>query len=168
MSERREAGIPPSSERHPRLPPQAAGAGDTGGATPAPYLDMLYDADCGLCTRTRDRVERLDRKHGRIRPVALQDVDPPDGVTRTDLERALHVVDTRTGGVTVGFEACVTLARALPSLAWLTPLAKVPGAGWVGHRVYRWVAENRRAAACVTAPQDLRPSPQEGSERRSA
>ena len=46
----------------------------------------------------------------------------------------------RTAG---GFDAFRLIARVLPALWPVLPLLYVPGAAWIGRRVYKWVAKNR-------------------------
>ena len=53
-----------------------------------------------------------------------------------------------TGGTGVepisgGFGAFAQLCCRLPLLWWLVPLVCLPGAGWVGSRIYRWVSTHR-------------------------
>jgi len=110
-------------------------------------LLVLYDGECGLCTRAARWVERHDR-HGRTRCVPLQEAEPPPGTTRADLERELHVVDP-SGKIFAGWPAVVEIARRLPALKWLPALARIPGVDWLGTRWYRRVASRRTCADCV-------------------
>ena len=47
------------------------------------------------------------------------------------------------GRLSGGFEAFARMCLRLPLLWWLVPFVHLPGAGWVGSRVYRWVATHR-------------------------
>ncbi len=114
---------------------------------------ILYDADCGFCKWSLDKVLLWDRR-GRLRPVAIQSPEgqelladlPPDG--RLD---SWHLVEPG-GRVLSGGAAAAPLARLLPAgraLAFLFTL--FPRAT---DRAYRWVADHRDRLARLVGVDD--------------
>ncbi len=106
---------------------------------------LLYDGRCGFCLESLKRLRVLD---------VFGWVDPLDFHRQPDLTR-LHpaltpercrsemVLVEPDGLLSGGFDAFVRLTRHLPLLMGFAPLVHLPGAGWVGTRVYRWVATHR-------------------------
>ena len=117
---------------------------------------LLYDGQCGFCVASVRRLRVLD---------LFGWVDPLDFHKQPDLS-AIHpsltpercrsemVLLEPEGRVSGGFEAFARLCLHLPLLMSLVPLVYVPGMGWLGTRVYRWVAKHRyllhRNAMCAT------------------
>ena len=117
---------------------------------------LLYDGRCGFCVASITRLRILD---------LFGWVDPLDFHAQPDLAR-LHqaltpercrsemVLVEPNGRLSGGFDAFAKLTRPLPLLWWAVPLVRLPGAPWVGRRVYRWVAARRyllhRRATCRT------------------
>jgi predicted DCC family thiol-disulfide oxidoreductase YuxK len=103
---------------------------------------LLYDADCGFCRWSLERVLALDRRH-RLRPVALQDPEADALLGRMDPERKMaswHLV-TPDGSVHSAGAAVGPLLRLLPRGGVLAPLAeRFPGPT---ERAYQWVADHR-------------------------
>jgi predicted DCC family thiol-disulfide oxidoreductase YuxK len=90
---------------------------------------VLYDPDCGFCRVCIAVVLRWDR-HGRLRPVAGEDLDSWQLVLRDGTVRSAGA-------------AFAPLFRLLPGGAPLARLADgFPGAS---ERAYRWVARHRTA-----------------------
>jgi predicted DCC family thiol-disulfide oxidoreductase YuxK len=102
---------------------------------------VFYDALCPICRRTRVLLGALDL-FGR-----LDFVDANGAVESVPRERLLDEMHLRTDGGTwaAGFHAFRWMALRLPALAWLAPLLHLPGASFIGTRVYRRVARNRYA-----------------------
>ena len=103
---------------------------------------LLFDGDCGFCTRLAAWVEERDRA-GRLRVVAYQEAPNPPMTQelREACAEALHAI-TPGGRVLRGGDATIfTLHalgwRGLARLLWLRPLRDVVGFG------YRIVARNR-------------------------
>lgn len=134
---------------------------------PAAPVQVLYDADCAICTKTKNLFERLDLER-QLAWVASRDVDPPSGITRAELNESMHAVSAG-GGVTSGFGAVKTIIVLNP-LTWLTltvafalgtrfdvggivPALRVVAAVGlivllpvfepIGNTLYRWFATNR-------------------------
>jgi len=63
--------------------------------------------------------------------------------------RSMHVV-SKSGRVTVGFDAVRSLAAALPLFWPLAVMAYLPGVAWPGRRMYNWYAAVRpRDVSCT-------------------
>lgn len=117
---------------------------------------LLYDGRCGFCVASVTRLRIVD---------LFGWVDPLDFHTQPDLAR-LHpaltpercrsemVLVEPNGRLSGGFDAFARLTRPLPLLWWAVLLVRLPGVGWVGRRVYRWIAARRyllhRHATCQT------------------
>lgn len=124
----------------------------------APAATLLYDADCGFCTRAALAVARLDWR-GRLTLVPISSAagelllgDLPEA-ERLD---SWHLV-AATGQRTSAGAAVGPLCRLLPALAWLAPVVEaLPGPV---DRAYRLVARHRGllsrlggAARCPSPP----------------
>ena len=106
--------------------------------TPAP---ILYDADCGFCRWSLSRFLAWDR-HGRLRPVALQDPEADALLPNMSEEEKMDswhlVVDGRVYSAGAAFPP---LFRLLPGGRPFAALAAAfPGAT---ERLYRFVSRNR-------------------------
>ncbi|MEO7145882.1 MAG: DUF393 domain-containing protein [Bryobacteraceae bacterium] len=123
---------------------------------------VIYDGDCGICTRSKNVAVQLDFLHT-MRWIPLQSAEAGEqGIAPEDLERALYLV--HGGHQAAGFAAFKRIFARLPlfwllvALAvWITPwsaLAVVllfsPLSNPVGNRVYEWVARNRYRLAGST------------------
>lgn len=107
-------------------------------------LVLLYDADCGLCTKTVEKLRKLTLKAELI-IVPLQSADCsllPPGVAHHELMAELHVTDS-AGLVYRGADAVIRIIREIPALAWMTPIYRVPGLRVFAKQLYRYVARHR-------------------------
>lgn len=107
---------------------------------------VLYDGACPLCRRSVRILQKLDWLN-KLHPQDARDVAnlPPCEVLLVPkkLLEEMHVVTPDRRHAPAGFRAFRWLAWRLP-LAWpLAPLLYLPGAAWLGGKVYRWVARNR-------------------------
>jgi predicted DCC family thiol-disulfide oxidoreductase YuxK len=98
----------------------------------APRLLVLFDADCGLCTRTAGALLRLDRAGAadgsrRLWLIPLQRAAAvaPDAPPEARLLEALHV-RTADGRWLAGGAAVLAIADALPALGPLARLGRLP------------------------------------------
>jgi predicted DCC family thiol-disulfide oxidoreductase YuxK len=122
---------------------------------------VLYDGDCGLCTRTVAVLRSLDLR-GRVTFFdiwrdwpAIQARFP--ALPQPALAADMHVISD-DGRVFKGFDGYRALMWVLP-LGWLAlPLLYLPGVRPVGARVYRAVADNRTTAGCAVNPQAGKPA----------
>jgi predicted DCC family thiol-disulfide oxidoreductase YuxK len=126
---------------------------------PEPIV-VVYDGQCGFCTRALALVQHLDRWHV-IRAHDAHEAGIRHALpmlSTADFENALFAV-TSTGKVYRGYFAFKRLLRSLP-LAWpVLPLFYVPGASFIGPRVYAWVARNRHKFGCESDVCEVVPAP---------
>jgi predicted DCC family thiol-disulfide oxidoreductase YuxK len=110
---------------------------------PGDRLTVLYDADCGVCTMTARMLHALDRGR-RLDLSPLQGFTPeaPGDPVRADLAERLHVRDA-SGRWASGGGAVLRIMAAVPILAPLSMLGRLPGAGRAVDAGYRWVAAHR-------------------------
>jgi predicted DCC family thiol-disulfide oxidoreductase YuxK len=103
---------------------------------------ILFDSRCGFCRRSVSRLLRWDR-HGRLRPVALQDPEADellDGMAEDRKMASWHLV-TPDGKVHSGGAAFPPLLRLLPGGR---PLAALTAAfPRLTERGYQHVARTR-------------------------
>lgn len=124
---------------------------------------LIYDGDCGFCTRSVRLVERLPV---RVRIVAWQDADLT--ALRTTEDRARHEViwvdreGRLFGGAAAVAELLKTCRLPWPLLGWAmsAPLVRVV-AGWS----YRWVAANRYRMPGATPACQLPPEQRPGADQ---
>jgi predicted DCC family thiol-disulfide oxidoreductase YuxK len=125
---------------------------------------VIYDGDCGICTRLAGFVRRRLRPDAEVRASQELELDRY-GVTRAECAEALQYV-TDGGRVYAAQDAVARLLLA--SRPWWRPaglVLLVPGVNALAGVVYRWVARNRyrlpgAADACAVPPQgagDRRP-----------
>lgn len=117
---------------------------------------LLYDGQCGLCIRSVKRLQAMDC-FGAVQPVDFHTV--PDVATlHPDLTpercRSRMQLIEPSGRLSEGFLSVRRLSWRLPWLWPLLPFVYLPGAAWVGQRVYDWVATRRflfhRGRQCET------------------
>ncbi|MSQ11320.1 MAG: DUF393 domain-containing protein [Dehalococcoidia bacterium] len=101
----------------------------------------LYDGACPVC---RGAVRVLRAAHARnVSYLPYQEAPRSLGLDPAPLERELHLV-CRDGTVLRGFTAVRAVCWKTPLLWPLAVLLSLPGASWLGPRVYRLVAARRR------------------------
>jgi predicted DCC family thiol-disulfide oxidoreductase YuxK len=116
---------------------------------------VIYDADCGFCTTSKNIIARLDFFRT-MRWIPLQSAEAAVyGISHEDLERALYMIRGRHRWA--GFSAFKRIfIRLLPfwflaALAvWITPWSTLallllfsPLSNPAGNRFYDWIARNR-------------------------
>jgi predicted DCC family thiol-disulfide oxidoreductase YuxK len=103
---------------------------------------LLYDADCGFCRWTSDRIQRWDRR-GALRAIPIQSAEGNALLGDMSDEKKLaswHFVDEQ-GVVRSAGAGAAPLFRHLPGGA---PLAMIAGAfPKTTDRLYRLMARNR-------------------------
>ncbi|MBI2495761.1 MAG: DUF393 domain-containing protein [Candidatus Omnitrophica bacterium] len=117
---------------------------------------LLYDGRCGFCLWSVKRLRVLDL-FGWVDPLdfhAQPDLTRLNPALTPERCRSEMVLVEPNGRLSGGFQAFARLTRRLPLLMWLAPLTHLPGADWIGTRVYRWVATHRnllhRNPSCQT------------------
>lgn len=115
---------------------------------------VIYDSDCGLCTRVKRTVEALDW-FGALRWIASRSEEAKRyGIPLDSLDHAVYLVGR---GETSGFRAVQGIASRLP-ITWLIMAYVVARRPWTallfafllsplavpaGDPAYDWVARNR-------------------------
>jgi len=105
---------------------------------------VVYDGDCGFCTRSVSWLARWDRR-GLLRFVRSQDAAalaalPP--MAPAALAAAMHLV-TPAGEVFAGAAGAPHILRLVPGGRALAALFRLPGVPALADRVYRLVARHR-------------------------
>ena len=110
----------------------------------ADLLFVLYDADCGLCSRTAQVLRVLDGR-GRLRLMPLQraaselgDAAPPLAAMKATLHAGVPGGAWSTGG-----EATLRIARAVPVLRSLALVGSLPLVNRLVEPGYDLLAANR-------------------------
>jgi predicted DCC family thiol-disulfide oxidoreductase YuxK len=117
---------------------------------------VIFDADCGVCQRTRRAIEMLDW-FGAMRWLPQQDAAALEfGIPRDALEKSMYLI-TRRGRAYRGFDAVQQILLRLPVSYAVAALAirKAPVLAAAlafffspvfkpaGDRAYTWIASNR-------------------------
>ncbi len=112
---------------------------------------LLYDGRCGLCLSLVARLRRLDRD-GLLEVKDLHDPQVPLLHPEIDPRRAserMQLIRPEGGAPLEGYDAARWIAERLPGPRRWAFLGKLPGASWIGRRIYDRVARRRRTAgAC--------------------
>ncbi|RFU68702.1 DUF393 domain-containing protein [Peribacillus saganii] len=104
----------------------------------------LYDRDCILCQKTRNKLERYDWL-SKIEWVSLQDYEIHNRIyiyNKKDLRRELHLL-AGEDRIYRGFFAVRRLMIKCPPLFLLGALSYLPFASLIGKPVYRYIADRR-------------------------
>lgn len=111
---------------------------------PAPLL-VAYDAECSLCRRMMDWVQRRDRWGCIVafpfQNPGLSQVAPELAARPLHLE--IHGVDTASRRVFAGEALIPEVLGRLPRWRCVAPLLRIPGVPALSRRVYLWIAERR-------------------------
>ncbi|HMD30349.1 MAG TPA: DUF393 domain-containing protein [Candidatus Acidoferrales bacterium] len=114
---------------------------------------ILYDADCGFCTRWAWRLARIGRVGSRgfhLAPLQAPWVRQRLAMPEKDLLHEMRVL-TADDVLYGGADAMVFLARQIWWTRPFTLLTRLPGVMPLVRAAYRWVARNRHrlSAACA-------------------
>ena len=144
-----------------RTSPQLA-TSPTASVADAPRPVLVYDGDCGICTRFARLSTRLRRRRGDYAVAPWQTLDLGAlGLTAQQCDAAVQWV-AADGSVSSSQDAVArSLLAAHPALRPVGALILAPGVNALAGVVYRWVAANRSrlpggTAAC-SLPADQRP-----------
>lgn len=128
-----------------------------GGSRGGSPLDVVFDGQCGVCTRAALWLEARDRR-GRIRvhPSQRPGVLAEFGISEEAAKQAAWAFEAHGGAggsAMASYRGAAAINRAL-DVAFGTrlflPLYRVPGIRWAQDRAYRWIAENRFRLRGVT------------------
>jgi predicted DCC family thiol-disulfide oxidoreductase YuxK len=103
---------------------------------------LLYDGDCGFCTRCAELLDRWVRTSATLTPWQLADLDAL-GTTPSRAER--EVLWVGTDGRIEGGAAAVARVLRTGGRGWrvLGVLLSLPPVRWLGSVLYRLIAHNR-------------------------
>ena len=134
-------------------------------SAPAPVPVLIYDGDCGICTRLVEFARRRLRPAAELRAGGQLDVTAY-GLTAAECAEALQFV-TADGRVHSAQDAVAQLLLA-SGRVWRPAghLLRLPGVNALAGLGYRWVARNRYrlpggTAACASTP--ARRDPERGN-----
>ena len=102
---------------------------------------LVFDGDCGFCTRSVGWLRLADRKH-RVTTVPLQRPGAPDLVGATPQQCAVEVRWQGEDGATAGGAAAVSAALAV-ALQKQWPVRLYARTHRVQDAMYSWVARHR-------------------------
>lgn len=113
-----------------------------------PRLLVLYDADCGICTRSARLLRRLDRR-ARLHLLPFQAAGEMADAPPIDvLREALHVRD-EDGSWHVAGAAGIRIGQEITLLRPLALMARIPLIRRFVDRTYALVADNRQGISRV-------------------
>lgn len=120
-------------------------AGKQTGSTSKRIYTVFFDGMCPVCKKAKRNLERLDWL-GRLQYEDIHNRPAAEAalpaVTYADMLRQMYV-KRPDGSYFGGFEAFRALAAVLP-LCWpLVPFLWLPGAKFIGTRMYKFIARNR-------------------------
>ena len=110
----------------------------------ADRLFVLYDADCGLCSRTAQALRLLDGR-GRLRILPLQLAGSELGAAAPSLVAMIATLHAGVPGRgwSTGGEASMRIARAIPVLRTLAVVGSLPFLNRLVEPVYQLLASHR-------------------------
>ncbi|MCX4959570.1 thiol-disulfide oxidoreductase DCC family protein [Streptomyces virginiae] len=124
---------------------------------------LLYDGDCGFCTKAVNTAVRLLDPDAVVTPWQFADLDAL-GVTAERADREVLWIEPGTAVVHGGADAVAHLLKQCPRRSWQLAgrAMTLPPVSWTARLVYRAVAVNRHrlpggTAAC-SLPAHLRPT----------
>ena len=107
-------------------------------------LFVLYDADCGLCSRTAQALRLLDGRR-RLRVMPLQIAEREFGAAAPSLAAMREALHAGVPGVgwSTGGEAAMRIARAIPVLRSLAVVGSLPILNRLVEPTYQLLASHR-------------------------
>jgi predicted DCC family thiol-disulfide oxidoreductase YuxK len=104
---------------------------------------LFFDGACGMCTRSRDLLLKMDRT-GNVRTEALQSPGTAErlGIAPASLLESVRWLDS-TGAVYSGAEAANAAFSAAIGTRIPLVVYRIPGIRSVEEAIYRWVATHR-------------------------
>lgn len=104
---------------------------------------LFFDGVCGMCTRSRNLLVRLDRT-GDLETVPLQHPGTPErlGIPASRLAESAWWLDS-SGAVYGGAEAINAAVSAAIGSRFPLVIYRIPGLRSLQDAVYRWVATHR-------------------------
>ena len=107
---------------------------------------VIYDGNCNLCVNLVKALEQLDRgERFQYAPMQDQQILDQYGITPQDCEMGMLLIDREHPTHRwQGSDAAEEIGRLLPVAQVLVAAYRaVPGAKWMGDRVYEQIRDNR-------------------------
>jgi predicted DCC family thiol-disulfide oxidoreductase YuxK len=126
-----------------------------------PYSVLVFDGQCGFCTRWVQRIKRLDRANRLvITPWQQMGVLERFGLSSNDVRRAAWFFGPNHGKVS-GASAINAALDTVLCCDVFTLLYNFPLVKWLQDSAYAWIAKNRRRlpgvrALCKAQPEQCR------------
>lgn len=130
-------------------------------------VDLVFDGQCGFCTRCVLSIQRLDRHHRvMLHPFQRAGVRQRFGLSERQVSSAVWAFGG--GQRRAGAGAINMVLDAALGIRIFTAIWRVPGIRQVQNGLYGWVATHRSAMPgtspwCVTHPGDCDPAAGAGS-----
>lgn len=104
---------------------------------------LFFDGACGMCTRSRDLLVKLNRT-GDVQTEPLQKPGTADrlGIPQDRLMQSIWWLGS-AGEVYSGAEAANAAVSAALGISVPLLVYQVPGMRWLQSAIYRWVADHR-------------------------
>jgi predicted DCC family thiol-disulfide oxidoreductase YuxK len=104
---------------------------------------LFFDGACGMCTRSRDLLLKLDRT-GNLQTEPLQSPGTAErlGIAPASLLESVRWLDS-SGAVYSGAEAANAALSAAVGTRITLAIYRIPGIRFLEDAVYRWVAAHR-------------------------
>lgn len=104
---------------------------------------LFFDGACGMCTRSRDLLLKMDRT-GNLQTETLQSPGTAQrlGIAPASLLESIRWLDS-SGDVYSGAEAANAAVAAAIGTRIPLVIYRIPGVGFIEEAIYRWVAANR-------------------------
>jgi predicted DCC family thiol-disulfide oxidoreductase YuxK len=111
--------------------------------TTEPVGTLFFDGACGMCTRSRNLLLKMDRT-GKLRTETLQSPGAAQrlGIAPTSLLESVRWLDS-SGTVYSGAEAANAALSAATGTRIPLVIYRIPGIRFIEDAVYRWVVAHR-------------------------
>ncbi|MEN8649567.1 DCC1-like thiol-disulfide oxidoreductase family protein [Streptomyces sp. 21So2-11] len=104
---------------------------------------LLFDGDCGFCSRTIDLAKRWIQPRAQCTPWQSADL-PAMGVTEERADREILWISPDSGTIWGGPRALAAMLKSgRRRWAWLGIILVLPPVSWAAHAAYRAIARNR-------------------------
>ena len=113
---------------------------------------LVYDADCGFCTRSVQFLQRWVDRRDRYDVRPWQGLDlAAVGLTEQDCDEAAQFI-TADGSIRAGHRAIASaVTHGAPAWRPVGHLLEAPGISWLAGHAYRWIAVHRHQLPGGTA-----------------
>src|ERR1700685_3978799 len=110
---------------------------------------IIYDGSCAACSNLMLRIDH-SKKNEAFNKVDFTTDKLPEGVSRENLEKEIHVIDDK-GRLHKNFDAILTISEEYPTFKTLVAIGRLPGFYQLGVLGYTIFAANRHLVMGETA-----------------